>query len=162
MTCPKCEAPMWIDTEIELDADHQIDPDQPRPIIYKCPNAHSLRRRDIEAARPATPAVRLCAVCGIELGRGRRTGKTCSPEHGRFVARKRYEADQLYRKTAAGRAQLPFRFPLEQQPWYRGAVTAFKPAVRPAPSREMPEDWWRGYQRAYGIESVQSNAAQRG
>lgn len=148
-----------LDSFLEYDADHQIDADQPRPVVFKCLNAHAIRRHDVEAVRPAAARQRLCVVCGIEV---RGQAKTCSPEHRRFLERKRYEADLIYRKTPAGRAGSPFRFRMELEPWYRGAVTAFKPAIPPSPIRELPEDWWRGYQRAYGIESHLSDAVQRG
>jgi len=142
---------MFRDTEIDWDAEHGIDADQPRPIVLRCRHGHSMRRTDLEVARPKGAARRLCAVCGIEV---HGASKTCSPEHRRFVERQRYAAKAEHENThktwRADQPYIPFRFPLEMQPWYRGGITLYRRPQRKKVERIIPADWWAGWLRVHG------------
>lgn len=151
---------MSLDSRIQLDADHQIDDGQPRPMIFSCLNAHAVRREDLETVRPSGPrpadrkkSVKLCAVCGVLIPGGRRgQAKTCSEAHARFVIQKRNEAylawGKLYKPWRRDAIRPPFTFLVEAQPWYRGAATVFLPAA--AVGRGIPADWWDGWQWVHG------------
>lgn len=128
-----------------------MDPGIVPPLVFKCLNAHTERLWAAMPERRGGPVVRRCAVCGIDLPGGY-TGKTCSPEHARFVVMKRQEAQAAHYRAVRGLAEfVPFSFWLEVQDWYRGAATAFQPPPRPRWPLfpDVPADWLTGFRVAY-------------
>ena len=144
---------MTVDTLNELDADHQIDPGEARPVIFTCLNAHHVRREDLEAAKPAASSARRCRVCGAAMRKG--YSKDCSPRCRRFVVDMRNQAYLAHLRRHGvhrkGGRWVPFTFIVETQPWYRGAAVAYR-AAEPV-ARLIPAAWWDGWQRVHDAGS---------
>jgi hypothetical protein len=149
--CRKCGSLTVLDRDLLLSALDRIDPGELPPLVFKCINAHTEKFWPAELApvmkRPA------CVVCGSDLPDAFR--KTCSPPCARFVQDKRNEAHaahnrrhRLYRKAGG---YVAFHFPIEAQPWYRGAATAFQPKPRPAWPLfgDVPAAWLDGFRAVY-------------
>lgn len=167
MICRVCGSQMTLDALVANDARRALDPGQPAPVVLTCRHGHTARVSPVQLSPSAEVAaqrvVLQCAVCGIPLPRekGAAPRKSCGPEHKRFIETKRAQAqaehNRIHRTHRADLPNVPFRFIVEAQPWFRGAATAFRP-VTPAPAIEIPTGpdfpeipaaWLEGFRRCY-------------
>jgi len=113
--------------------------------VYRCRLGHSLRG-DAPSLRtgPRIRPVPRCPACGVVITRPRGSSrKMCLGACTRFITR--------MRSAAYERGE---QFILEDQPWYKGHVTAYRTPTTVVPldpfAGHCSTDWLAGWARWYG------------